>query len=108
MTIAQVIEETRTTPVTYPDPSHYKMMMKEIKESQKKLAIEIRLKKSKRKGSKYGYVSGLGRDSYRYRHYHIAYSELRGRTREQIEQKCDEPPNESWIQEIKDSVSKEN
>jgi hypothetical protein len=38
-----------------------------------------------------------------YRHHHIAYSELRGKTREQIERpREDNLPNEDWIQEIKD------
>jgi len=38
-----------------------------------------------------------------YRHHHIAYSELRGKTREQIENpREDNLPNEDWIKEIKE------
>ena len=40
-----------------------------------------------------------------YRHHHIAYCELRGRTRDEIEPvtKSDNLPNESTIQTIKDT-----
>jgi len=37
-----------------------------------------------------------------YRHHHIAYSEMKGRSREQIERpREDNLPNENWIEEIK-------
>lgn len=37
-----------------------------------------------------------------YRHKHIAYSELRGKSRNQIESKCSNPAKEQWIMEIKE------
>jgi hypothetical protein len=41
-----------------------------------------------------------------YRHHHIAYSELRGYSRQEIERpKKDNLPNESYIQQIKDEYS---
>lgn len=40
---------------------------------------------------------------YEYRHHHIAYSELRGKTREQIEPKTrdNHKPNETYIRQLK-------
>lgn len=44
-----------------------------------------------------------------YRHKHIAYSELRGKTRNQIELKCNIPANEKLIKEVKEEYGqKEN
>lgn len=37
-----------------------------------------------------------------YRHSHIAYSELRGKTRNQIESKCNIPAKEQLIKELKE------
>lgn len=68
-----------------------------------------RLKEEQRNGS--GYKAGamqcgilsLKRD---YRHHHIAYCELRGRTRDQIEQpKRDNYPNEAIIERIKEEYA---
>lgn len=43
-----------------------------------------------------------------YRHHHIAYSELRGRTREQIEKPAeDNLPDEVWILEIKEEYGQQ-
>ncbi len=44
---------------------------------------------------------------YEYRHHHIAYCELRGRTRSQIEPKIREhnEPNESYIKQIKEKYA---
>jgi len=44
---------------------------------------------------------------YEYRHHHIAYCELRGRTRDQIEPKIRENnnPNERYIREIKEKYA---
>ena len=45
------------------------------------------------------YLFSMSRD---YRHYHIAYSELRGLTRSEIENPRDNNlPNEDWISSIK-------
>ena len=45
------------------------------------------------------YLFSMSRD---YRHYHIAYSELRGHTRSEIENPRDNNlPNEDWISSIK-------
>jgi len=44
--------------------------------------------------------------SQEYRHHHIAYSELRGRTREQIENpRLENRPNEDKIRKIKEEYS---
>lgn len=45
-----------------------------------------------------------------YRHRHIAYSMLRGRTYDQIESKCreDNKPNMDLIKELMDEYSKDN
>lgn len=42
------------------------------------------------------------------RHHHIAYSEFRGRTREEIERKTNTEPDESLIKTIKDEMAKAN
>lgn len=77
--------------------------MQQFKEEQKELAKRIRKLKSQRKESPNGYVHGLESLSDDYRHHHIAYCELRGRTREQIEipAKGNEP-NNGYITTIKD------
>lgn len=82
----------------------------ELKNYLKGLAIEIREYKSKHKevqrqncggGSKY-----LGEIYYRqvlYRHHHIAYSEMRGKTRDQIEKPRENNlPNEDIVKKIKE------
>ena len=85
--------------------------MQQFKVEQKKLAQEIRKLKSQRKESDCGYVRNL--EMYRddYRHHHIAYCELRGRTREQIEipRKGNEPNNgyvdtikEKWLNKLRE------
>ena len=72
----------------------------------KEMAAEIKRMKSTRKQCKDGYVPGLWRMKYDFRHHHIAASELRGKTREQIERpRLDTyPVNETVIKTIKDSV----
>ena len=48
-------------------------------------------------------LAQLNRLKYEYRHHHIAYCELRGRTRDRIERPNDKhQPNESYINEIKE------
>jgi len=78
--------------------------LKMWKENQKDLAKQIREMKSKRKDSLYGHVAGLDCSRWEYRHNHIAYCELRGRTRIQIE-KCapDNKPDEDRITMLKDA-----
>lgn len=67
----------------------------EFKENQKKLAAQIRSE------------DGTDYDSYLFRHNHIAYCELRGRTRSQIELPRDgNEPSESLIKKIKDEWNK--
>jgi len=78
--------------------------MKEMKAYLKETAVKIKEAKKQRKGATYGFVEVL--DSYnpqinlryQYRHHHIAYSLLRGRTMEQIERTCreDNKPNEDY------------
>jgi hypothetical protein len=81
----------------------------ELKNYLKELAVEIREYKDKHKevqrqnkggGSKY--IGEIYHRQYLYRHHHIAYSELRGKTREQIEKpKENNKPNEKVIEKIK-------
>ena len=83
--------------------------MKELKHWLITKGTEIRetkkvLKESQRKnGAAWKWqlkVLNMSRD---YRHHHIAYSELKGRTREQIENpREDNLPNEDYIREIKE------
>lgn len=83
-----------------------------LKSELKVLAKEIREKKDKRKGSKYGYVEGLNPARWTARHKHIAYCLLRGRTYEQIEQpRYDNKPNmrlvEQYVAEYAEEVKDE-
>jgi len=51
------------------------------------------------------FLAGLRNDA---RHYHIAWSEFFGKTREQIEAKSNKPPCEELIQSIKYALLSEN
>jgi len=83
--------------------------MNELKSWLKTAAIEIRIGKNLYKDSQRNHkdnprnlwnVQKLQRE---YRHKHIAYSELRGKTRAQIENpRQGNEPNETLIQSIKD------
>ena len=97
---------TVTAAITYNklERTAYKNQLNLLKEAQKERALEIRRLKSTRKKVPFGRVPGLESDQREYRHFHIAYSELRGRTREQIEAKCDNPPNEYMIEKIKKGI----
>lgn len=80
-----------------------------LKEELKSLGKEIRNLKTQRKGSPDGVVYGLERKRYDARHMHIAYCELRGRTREQIEQPAeDNLPSQSHIDFYKDKYGEAN
>ena len=83
--------------------------MKELKYWLITHATEIRetrkvLKETQRNnGASWKFQSRLHSMTKDYRHHHIAYSELRGKTREQIENpREDNLPSEDWIKEIKD------
>jgi len=78
-----------------------------LKEELKKLAKEIRFWKSKRKIDKregfslWQIESRIWKRKYEFRHKHIAYCQLRGRLRWQIEKPApDNLPNEKYIEEI--------
>lgn len=87
----------------------------ELKNYLKKLAIEIRTLKQKHrevqrqnKGGGSGYIPDLYYKCRDYRHCHIAYSELRGKTRDQIEKpKENNKPNEKDITQIKEKYADE-
>ena len=64
---------------------NFKEAMKIAKEEYKSIAKRIRHLKSQRKQALYGFVPGLEDAQWEARHMHVAYSELRGRTRDQIE-----------------------
>ena len=88
-------------------------MLKETKEYLKKLAVEIRENKNCRKLSNCGNRKlseieyTVFRLKYEFRHYHIAYCELRGRTREQIEiPSKSNPANQVYIDKIKKGIVK--
>lgn len=92
--------------------------MRELKQYLKNSAIQIRELKSKHKevqrkykGGGSTYWSPLWDKRHAYRHYHIAYSELRGKTRDQIEasypyegQSQYQRPNEALIRSIKEKI----
>lgn len=78
-----------------------------LKKELKKLAKEIRYWKSKRKLGNRGNFSlqnietSVRTRKYEFRHRHIAYCQLRGRLRIQIEQPAsDNLPNEKYIERI--------
>ena len=78
-----------------------------LKKELKKLAKEIRYWKSKRKQDNRGNYSlqnietSVRTRKYEFRHRHIAYCQLRGRLRIQIEQPAsDNLPNERYIERI--------
>jgi hypothetical protein len=80
-------------------------MLKELKSELKSLASQIRksraeFKSAQRTGTYI--VSDLGSLCYKFRHKHIVYCLLRGRTREQIESSVreDNKANEDYIQEL--------
>ena len=88
----------------------------DLKEYQKDLASAIRLSNSHRRNKddnlinqpyreiceKYGKCFIPGGLSWEFRHHHIAYCELRGRTRDQIEIPGEKNlPNNNYVNEIK-------
>ena len=73
----------------------------EIKNEHKQLAQKIRELKNERKTAKDGYVPSLERHRSEYRHRHIAFCELLGKTREQIERPNSKVANEYYIDKIK-------
>lgn len=89
-------------------------MYREIKEKQKERATKITALKSSRKLSNRGKrdLSDIQLDidklKYEFRHTHIAYCEIRGRKREQIEKPAENNlPNEKYISEIKKDILKQ-
>ena len=87
------------------------MSKKELKVELKSLAEKIKeskveLKKYQRENGGYdgGFYMSLYRLKYEYRHRHIAYSQLRGKTYEEIESKHTRiSPDFSYIKEIMDA-----
>ena len=78
------------------DAQHIRNLRKQIKEMQRN---------NKYAGDK---QCSLLEMSYYYRHHHIAYSELRGRTREQIETpNSDNLPSEHLILKIKEEYAQD-
>ena len=76
------------------------MTYTELQKHQKQLAAEIKAAKATRKSVPHGYVAGLDYQRDTYRHHHIAYCLLRGRTIEQIERSSNDPHNEDWVKRI--------
>lgn len=94
-----------------------KTMYKEIKERLKNYAKEIkdvkRLRKpsnwtkedQKIRGPMFDVQSSLNQLKYHFRHIHIAYCEVRGRTRDQIEKPSEfNKPNQKYIDKIKEEI----
>lgn len=82
--------------------------IQELKLTLKTSADEIRAKTAELKAAQHSGCTGatlmqeLATDSYYARHYHIAYCELRGRTRDQIERpRKDHPADEALILKVK-------
>lgn len=99
--------------------------IKELKNWLKTAAVEIRLRKSLYKEHQRNRYDAFGWNTkeqkewiensrelpylrWDYRHKHIAYSELRGKTRNQIELKCNNPASEKSIDEIKEEYGRKN
>lgn len=71
-------------------------------------AIRNKHKNNQRSNNDNGLMCKLFMASRDYRHHHIAYSELRGHTRSEIENpREDNLPNEDWILSIKEKYSDE-
>ena len=88
-------------------------VIKDLKEQLKSWGTEIRQLKNSRKMDKRGDVplwsieSKIYHLKYEFRHHHIAYCELRGRTREQIEIPAeDHRPDQRFIDSIKQTILK--
>ena len=80
-------------------------MFKEIKERLKKYAVEIKTLKNRRKATRGSEESKILQLKYHFRHIHISLSEIRGRTREQIEKpSINNPANEDYICKIKTEI----
>jgi hypothetical protein len=82
-------------------------MLKELKSELKSLAEQIRIKRTEYKAAQRAGNAGWPEFRslcYTFRHKHIAYCLLRGRTREQIESfvREDNKANEDYIQELMD------
>ena len=83
-----------------------------LKEIHKKTATEIKstrykFKETQRNGkTNYTLLRKLHDLRYEYRHHHIAYCELRGRTRDEIENPRDNNyPNDRYIQLLKEKYA---
>ncbi len=82
-----------------------------IKDTAKQIrTVKFQYKEAQRNGLisvSNGLLFQLLKLQYDYRHHHIAYSELRGRTRLQIEPKVREhnEPNEEYIKQIKEKYA---
>jgi len=96
-----------------------KQLFKAIKEEQKVRAKKIRERKKSRKQDKrngrslWNIVSEIASLKYTYRHHHIAYCEMRGRERHEIECPRDDHPasqyeidrlKEKWSNQIDEDV----
>lgn len=86
-------------------------MLRETKSKLKSIASEIRALKNQRplknRGAKklWEIESNLNQLRYHFRHNHIAYCELRGRSRDQIEKPSESnKPNQSYIDKIKKEI----
>jgi hypothetical protein len=86
-------------------------MLRETKSKLKSIASEIRALKNQRplknRGAKklWEIESNLNQLRYHFRHTHIAYCELRGRSRDQIEKPSESnKPNQSYIDKIKKEI----
>lgn len=80
----------------------------------KELAVRIREYKNRRKLDNRGELALytieniIEKDKYEYRHTHIAYCELKGRKREEIEKPYDyNQANEKYISQIKEKIERE-
>jgi len=88
-------------------------LLQEVKGQLKEWAIEIRSLKATRKQDKRGGRSlddienDIRKLKFKFRHHHIAYCEMRGRTREQIEQPAEgNYPDQYTVTNIKKEWSK--
>jgi len=91
------------------------MKFKELKPTLKNWAKEIRVLKTHRKNDKRGNITLTQIESEifhlkkKYRHYHIVYCELRGKSRDQIEKpSIYNPASEFFLKNIKKDITDYN
>ena len=87
-----------------------KSQIQALKRDLKSLSSQITALKATRKTCQFGYVPGLSQAQYLFRHKHIAYCLMRGRTMEQIENsnRIGNAPDMKFVEWIMESMKSES